>query len=109
MKKPSSNTLFLIIASLVVAGGVYWYFFTGSPSAPLTAGAGGESATQAKFDTLTQELSPISFNLSVLSDPRFTALIDIATPVAPEPVGRTDPFAPIPGVSDTATGGAATK
>lgn len=104
MKKPSGNTIFLIIATLVVAGGIYWYFFTGNPaqSLPLTSGAAPHSAAQAKFEALTEELGPISFDLTVLSDPRFTGLIDITTPVAPEPSGRSDPFAPVPGVSATA-------
>jgi hypothetical protein len=97
MKKLSGNTIFLIIASLVVAGGLYWYFFTGSPSAdlPLSTALPAQSAAQTRFDTLTSELGPITFNLAILSDPRFTALVDLATPVGEEPIGVKDPFAPI--------------
>lgn len=101
MKMPSSNTIILIIASLVVAGGAYWYFFTDSPKGgegSFTAGS-SQSAAQAQFETLIGQLGPISFDLTILSDPRFTALVDLTTPIEPEPTGRKDPFAPIPGVS----------
>jgi hypothetical protein len=100
MKLPSSNTIFLVIASLVVAGGVYWYFFTGSPTSDQSVTAGTtENLAQARFDTLTSELGPITFDLTILTDPRFTALVDLATPIEEEPIGRKDPFAPVPGVS----------
>lgn len=103
MKLPNSNTIFLIIASLVVAGGAYWYFFTGSPAsdAPLSEGS-AQSAAQIQFETLIGELGPITFDLTILSDPRFNALVDLTTPIEPEPIGRKDPFAPIPGVSSQA-------
>ena len=55
-------------------------------------------AAQTKFQTLVGELTPISFNTSIFSDAHFTALVDIATPVAPETIGRLDPFAAITGV-----------
>ncbi|HEY4522846.1 MAG TPA: hypothetical protein VJK73_00530 [Candidatus Paceibacterota bacterium] len=100
MTTPSSNTTILIIASLVVAGGAYWYFFTGSPASEgsFTAGS-SQSAAQAQFETLIGQLGPISFDLTILSDPRFNALVDLTMPITPEPTGRKDPFAPIPGVS----------
>jgi hypothetical protein len=101
MKKPSSNTLFLIVASLVVAGGIYWYFFTGSPAPQQGSLITGfsQSRAQAQFEVLIGELGPISFDLTILSDPRFNSLVDLTTPITPEPAGRKDPFAPIPGVS----------
>ena len=97
MKKPSGNTIFLILASLVVAGGLYWYFFTGSPASELALSTTmpSQSAAQTQFDTLTSQLGPITFNLAVLTDPRFTALVDLTIPVDAEPIGITDPFAPI--------------
>lgn len=96
--KLSGNTIFLVVATLIVAGGIYWYFFTGSPQAPITA-VGPSNAAQAQFETLIGELGPITFDLTILSDPRFAALVDLTTPISPEPVGRRDPFAPVPGVS----------
>ena len=101
MKKPSNNTILIIIASLIVAGGIYWYFFTGSPTSdlPLTSDSGAQTAIQTKFEMLIVELGPISFDTTILSDTRFTALVDLTTPITEEPVGRKDPFAPVSGVT----------
>ena len=38
-------------------------------------------------------------NTNIFSEPRFMALIDLATPIAPGNRGRLDPFAPVPAVS----------
>ena len=100
MKKPNLNTLFLIIATTVLLGGLYWYFFSGDETGPpLSVGVVGPTGAQARFETLIGQLEPITFDLTVLSDPRFDALVDLSTPVTPESSGRTDPFAPVPGVS----------
>jgi hypothetical protein len=94
-----SNTIILIVATLIVAAGAYWYFFTGTGNEPpLTTTTSGNDS-QAQFQTLVSELQPISFDTSIFSDPRFMALVDLATPVTPESAGRPDPFAPVPGVS----------
>lgn len=90
------NTIFLVVAGIAVLAGLYWYFFTGSPpQAPLSATPASQNQAQAQFEVLIGQLEPISFDLAILSDPRFTALVDLSTPVAPEPVSRADPFAPI--------------
>lgn len=95
------NSTFLIIGAIVLAALAYWYFFTGSSSSSqtLTASAVQQTGAEAQFETLIAQLTPITFNTAILSDPRFTALVDLSTPITPEPLGRSDPFAPIPGVS----------
>ena len=94
-----SNTTILIIVTLVIAAGAYWYFFTGTGNEPpLSAGASANQA-QTQFEALVSELQPILFNTDIFADPRFDALIDLTTPVSPETSGRLDPLAPIPGVS----------
>jgi hypothetical protein len=95
----NSKNILIIVSALVVAGGAYWYFFTGTGNqAPLTTTT-ATSQAQTTFQTLVSELQPISFDTTILSDPRFRALVDITTPVSPEPSGRTDPFATVAGVS----------
>lgn len=93
-----SNTTLLIVATLIVAAGAYWYFFTGTGNEPPLATTEPSSQAQVQFETLVSQLQPISFNTGIFSDARFNALVDIATPVAPESAGRLDPLAPIPGV-----------
>jgi len=99
MKFTTSNGL-IILASLIVAAGAYWYFFTDTGNeAPLTAEGTVESPSQTQFRTLVSQLQPISFNTGIFSDVRFNALVDLSTPISPEPSGRPDPFAPLAGGS----------
>ena|SRR3989344_6029087 len=95
------NTVILIIATLIVAVGAYWYFFTGTGNEPpLTTTGAADNQAQSRFQTLLSELQPVSFNTNIFSEPRFMALVDLATPVAPETVGRLDPFAPVSDVKE---------
>ncbi len=95
-----SNTVILIVATLIIAAGAYWYFFTGTGNEPpLTTTTSFEGGAQAQFQTLVGELQPISFDTGIFSEPSFMALVDLATPITPETIGRPDPFAPVPGVS----------
>lgn len=97
--KFTSNTWIIIASIVVILGGGYWYFFTGSSGndMPLTAGDAA-SPTQVRFQTLVSELAPITFDTAIFSDARFNSLVDLSTPVAPEPSGKLDPFAPIAGI-----------
>ena len=106
--KPSSSPIPYIIAVLIVAAGVYWYISGSEDQPTLMAGeAGGQVKTQ--FQTLVRELTPISFTTGIFSDVRFTALVDLTTPIAPESSGRLDPFAaasnaaPPPAVAESAS------
>ncbi len=86
--------------TLIIAGGAYWYFFTGTGNKPpLTVLSASVNKSQSRFQTLVGELQPVSFNTDIFSDPRFASLVDLATPITPETAGRIDPFAPVLGVN----------
>lgn len=94
-----SNTALILILTLLIAAGAYWYFFTRTGNEqPLSPTDITTSQAQAQFQTLVGELQPITFDTSIFSDPRFNALVDLSVAVSPEPAGRLDPLAPIPGV-----------
>ncbi len=98
MNNESSLTPSIIIFIVIVAmvGGYIYMKSAGTGTTttqPLTASS--ISSTTSKFQNITNQLSSISFDTSIFSDLRFTALQDITTPVAQESVGRTDPFAPL--------------
>lgn len=93
------NVITTIVITLIVAAGGYWYFFMGSGNQPPLTESSSQNAAQTQFQTLVSELQPISFNTAIFSNPKFTSLIDLTTPVSPEPSGRLDPFASIPGVT----------
>ena len=85
----------ILIAVMVLLAGIYWYFFLGKgPEVPLSASAPTDPSEQ-QFLELSSKLSSISFDTTLFSDARFTALTDLTTPIALENQGRPDPFAPI--------------
>jgi hypothetical protein len=91
-----SNALLIGIVTIVIAGGAYWYFFTGTGNQPPLSETGtSTNVAQTQFQALVGELQPISFDSSIFSDARFNALVDLATPVSPESTGRLDPFAAV--------------
>lgn len=95
-----TNPVTLIIVTLVVAAGAYWFTSTGKGEQPALTTSSSQNAAQTQFQVLVSELKPISFNSAIFSDPNFMSLVDITTPVTPETPGRIDPFAPIPGVTE---------
>ena len=99
--KINTKTILIAAAVLValVAGYLYFSSSGSDTDVPVTAGVAVNSA-QAKFETLNNELQPITFDTAIFSDPRFNALVDISTEINPEPSGRLDPFAPIAGVGN---------
>jgi hypothetical protein len=91
-----SNALLIGIATILVAAGAYWYFFTGTGNEPPLSDVGASTnQAQTQFQTLVGELQPISFDSNIFSDARFNALVSLATPIAPESTGRLDPFAAV--------------
>lgn len=99
--KIDSNTAIIFVVTIAVAGGAYWYFFTGTGNQPPVSAITNteNNEAQTRFQSLVSELTSISFNVAIFSDPRFTVLVDLKTPIAPEPIGRPDPFALIAGIS----------
>jgi len=95
----NTNTILIIVISLIVAAGAYWFFFTGEGNEPSLSVNTTENPTQARFQTLVRELQSISLDASIFTEPRFMVLMDLTTPVTPETVGRLDPFAPVSAVN----------
>jgi hypothetical protein len=100
----STTTKITLAAVAVVALGIgaYLVFFTNTDgTSALSAQTAPASAAEISFLDLAQKAESVSFDTSILSDPRFQALVDIHTAIVPEPQGRTDPFAVLPGTSST--------
>lgn len=96
--KPNVTTL--IIVTLVIAAGAYWYISTRTGNElPLTGTLPSENAAQTQFQRLVVEMQSISFVTDIFSDPRFSSLVNLSTPITPESLGRLDPFAPLGPIS----------
>ncbi len=94
-----SDTIIAIILTLVIGAGGYWYWSTRPSIESFLKIDTKENVSLVRFQRLVTELQSVSFDTGVLSDPRFVALVDLTIQSTPETTGRTDPFAPIPGVS----------
>lgn len=97
LTKKTSIGIALAIVILGIAGYVFW-MQPGADSTISVTGVGPTTEAQTTFLTLAGQLETVAFDQTILSDPRFTALIDIKTAIIPENEGRSDPFAPLPGV-----------
>lgn len=103
LKKFKTPIIFIIVA---VAGFVvYANFFASSSADQGTSGLVQSSATansSAAGDAFVSQLltlQNITFHTEVLQDPAFKSLNDFSKPLVLQPVGRTNPFAPVNGVN----------
>ncbi len=101
----SQNTIVIIAFGLIVAAAVGYLLFekpsvsTTTSTDTTTTSTGPASGAEATFVNLVSQLDSVTFDTSILSDPRFTGLQDIHTAILPEASGRPDPFAPLSGLT----------
>ena len=91
-----NNIIFAICLTIVGGGlGFYFFFYDSGTDPVLTSTNGLASDAELSFISLVGQIDPITFDTSLLSDPRFISRNDIRTAIVPEPAGRRDPFAPL--------------
>lgn len=91
----------MIGAGLVVVAGLVYFFFFSTAETDTVVSSTPASDAELTFVNLASQLGTLEFDTSLLSDPRFMALVDVRTAIIPEASGRKDPFAPISGVPTT--------
>ena len=89
----------VIAVGILLLGGYLLFFNSNSSSGVVSTDSAPASAAEVTFLNLATKAGPISFDTTILSDPRFVSLIDTNTNITPVPLGRRDPFAPVPGIS----------
>ncbi len=97
MNNNQSFTTSIVTVVAIIAVLVLGYFYLTGTSAteqPLTTSS-VLSVSGIRVQSLSSQLTSLTFDTSILSDTRFVALKDIATPITPQSIGRSDPFAPI--------------
>jgi len=100
-----------VLIAVVIAFFVYSYFFTGTPQPVLssTAPADSNAAVDQDLITLLLTLKNIKLDGTIFSDPVFQSLQDFGKDLVQEPVGRTNPFAPLGTISAASQAGAASS
>ena len=88
------NTIIAIVIGVVVLLAAAYLLFLKPDSSATVTSTEPTSPVENTFVNLASQLEPLGFDTTILSDPRFTALVDIHTAILPETSGRRDPFAP---------------
>lgn len=106
----SKTTIIIIVAIVIALGGAYFYL-SGDSKQPAASNSLLQSTpTQssgligAQVLTLLNQIRTLNIDSTVFKDKAYQSLVDYSVTIPPQNVGRTNPFAPIPGlkVSDTA-------
>lgn len=109
----SNNKLVTIAAGLIIAGAV-WYGFSGGSAGPALSGTGNVNSDVGSEDedivATLLKLRSVTLTGTIFASQVFLGLKDFSTDITQEPVGRVDPFAPIPStVSQSASAAGANK
>jgi len=95
----------ILIASGIALAGLVWYGLSPSPVEPdlvPSSGVVGSQTDQGIIPTLLA-LRAVKLDGTIFSAPAFTRLNDNSTDIVSEPVGRTNPFAPLSARTGTTT------
>jgi hypothetical protein len=91
--------MFIIVIVLLALGVWYGLSQSGTPAPLLTSSTpSGSPSTDAANQQLVSTLltlRAVTLNGTIFTDPAFLSLQDFSTNIVPEPVGRSNPFAPL--------------
>lgn len=100
------HKLIFVLVVLLVVFGVWYGLSQSSAPAPLlstTSDTGSPTVDNADQQLVTTLLAlrAVTLNGSIFSDRAFMNLQDFSTTIVPEPIGRDNPFAPLPSTATT--------
>jgi flagellar basal body-associated protein FliL len=92
--KSKKTTIILVVILLGLLAFAYKMLFM--PAGDDSTATENIAAT-ARVESLLQLVESIKFDTAVMQDPKFKSLKSFETPLLSLPVGRTNPFAEVPG------------
>ncbi len=106
--------MIIILGVLVVALIGWWTLSGGStgstaPTLSTSNAAGVSSPADQTLVTTLLALRAVQLDGTIFSDPAFMSLKDFSTPIVPEPIGRSNPFAPLSSGSGNTTAASSTR
>lgn len=89
------HKVIIVIVGLLIALGVWYGLSSSSAPVPLlTTDTPTNAPGQDLVETLLA-LRAVNLDGTIFTESAFMGLQDYSTPIVPEPVGRTNPFAPL--------------
>ena len=107
----SQHKLVFILHIIWIVGGVWYGLSQGSAPAPalttstagIPAGTTGSPGAGQDLVGVLLTLRAVTLSGTIFTEPAFSTLQDFGTTIVPEPVGRTNPFAPLTIAAATTT------
>ncbi len=107
----NNNKMYAALAVLVIVA-IGWYLYSREKPSdvagdsfiindPMMLAAGGGAAGDVGVEILDllAKIQGLKIDASFFADPAYRSLSDYTQQIAPQPVGRDNPFAPIPGAA----------
>lgn len=93
---PLFKKILIAVVALAIIFAAYRIFFANEPEAPLSSETvSGLPVEDGDLLSLLLQLKSLTLSDELLADPTFVTLQDFTVELAPEPVGRRNPFAAI--------------
>jgi hypothetical protein len=108
MQQTNSNSkAFIILGIVLVLGGIYYFYSSGSKVVPDTGAIDTSFATADVSDgsdlvtpdvlSILNKIRELRIDPAIFGDASYQSLVDFSIAIPPENVGRPNPFAPISG------------
>lgn len=108
--KNQANSKKSIISIIVIicAVAIGYFFYTGNKAPAIdsllqTQATPEANAASSRIMNLLNQISMLEIDKSIFSNAVYMSLVDYSVEIPSVPVGRQNPFAPIPGASITQT------
>ncbi|MDR3571433.1 MAG: hypothetical protein P4L81_04535 [Candidatus Pacebacteria bacterium] len=104
MEYVTQHKLISTLVLLILIAAAWWGFTNTSAPAPVLANPAAEasSSQDTQIVSVLLQLQAVNLSGTILTDPGFLSLQDFTTQIITEPIGRSNPFAPLAATS-TAT------
>ncbi len=90
------NKFVIGIAVIALAALAWWGLAGSSAPTPLLTTETSTTASDAELVITLLQLRAVTLSGTIFTDPAFMSLKDFGKEIVPEPVGRSNPFAPLP-------------
>lgn len=100
-QKKSNTTTYIILFVLLALSGFAYFYFIGlqpSPDAGIEQIDNTNQVAGIKVFNLLNEISAININDELFKDNSYQELRDLTVSIPILPIGRPNPFAPVPGM-----------